>query len=248
MKIIIDAGHGNNTPGKRAPDDSMREFHFNSAVARYLDVELKAYKNIQTQFPHDPTGARDVPLKERTDKANNWKADVYISIHPNAFAGQWHTGGGIETYIYTANPREARSLAEKVQHELVVTSGLRNRGVKTADFHVLRESNMTAILVECGFMDNQNELELLKSDAYRRKCAVAIAVWIAKQYGLKKKEGYKVAESKTNETSEFAKISWRKASSAHPKTGVLTFDGTNPRDPVTREQLAVILDRLGQLD
>ncbi len=78
-------------------------------------------------------------------------------------------------------------LANDVQSELIKATGLRNRGVKTANFHVLRESRMPAILAECGFMDNRRELNLLKSDSYRRKCAVAIAKGIAATFGLKKK-------------------------------------------------------------
>lgn len=187
MKIVIDAGHGNSTAGKRAPDDSMREHHFNAAVARYLDAELKNYEGVSTKFTHDPTGKNDVSLKARTDAANAWGADVFVSIHANALTGKWHTGGGIETFVYKTNPKEARALAEKVQTELIKASGLRNRGVKVADFHVLRESKMTAILVECGFMDNREELALLKSDAYRRKCAQAIANGLIAQYGLKRK-------------------------------------------------------------
>ncbi|MBS4195316.1 N-acetylmuramoyl-L-alanine amidase [Lederbergia citri] len=188
LKVIIDAGHSNNTPGKRAPDDSMREHHFNAAVTRYLDAELTNYEGVSTKFTHDPTGKNDVALKARTDAANSWKADVFVSIHANALAGKWHTGGGIETFVYKTNPKEARALATKVQAELIELTGLRNRGVKTADFHVLRESKMTAILVECGFMDNREELALLKSDDYRRKCAQAIANGLIAQYGLKRKK------------------------------------------------------------
>lgn len=200
MRIIIDAGHGNNTAGKRAPDDSMREHHFNAAVARYLDAELTNYEGVSTKFTHDSSGKTDVPLKARTDAANAWKADVFVSIHANAFAGKWHTGGGVETFVYKTNPKEARSLAEKVQKELIELTGLRNRGVKTADFHVLRESKMTAILVECGFMDNREELALLKSDAYRRKCAQAIANGLIAQYGLKRKKAVVVAPPKQEAT------------------------------------------------
>jgi len=187
MKIMIDAGHGNNTPGKRAPDDSMREHFFNNATAGYVARELATYEVVQTQFAHDPTGNVDVPLKGRTDKSNVWKADLYISIHANAFTGNWHTGGGVDTFVHKTEPLEAVNLAKKIQRELVKATGLRDRGVKAEDFHVLRESRMTAVLVECGFMDNKEELALLKSEVYRQKCANAIVRGIADTYALKKK-------------------------------------------------------------
>lgn len=186
MKIAIDAGHGPDTPGKRTPDDSMREFHFNSVVARYVRDGLKQYEGVEVLFTHTDDGSRDVPLKERTDKANTWKADVFVSIHANAFGNNWNDANGIETFVYASRPAAAVKLADAVQRALVRATGRRDRGVKAGDLHVLRESNMTAILVECGFMTNREEAELLKGDEYRRKCAAAIVQAIAEVYGLKK--------------------------------------------------------------
>ncbi|MFC5464972.1 N-acetylmuramoyl-L-alanine amidase [Lederbergia graminis] len=204
MKIMIDAGHGPNTAGKRSPDGSLREFQFTSAVAEYLEEELNNYQGVQTSFSHDASRRIDVPLIERTNRANAWKADLFISIHANAYTGRWHTGGGIETYVYTTRPKEALELANKVQNELIKATGLRNRGVKSADFHVLRESNMTAILTECGFYDNKEELALLKKDSYRRKCADAICKGIVDMYNLKRKQMVKSANTSTpSKTGEY---------------------------------------------
>ena len=188
MKIAIDAGHGINTAGKRTPDGSMREFEFNSVVAEYVREILSEYDGIETKFVHDPTGRRDIPLSERTDTANIWGADVYVSIHANAFGDDWNDVNGIETFAYTTKPAEAVKLAIYVQSELVTKLLRKSRGVKYANFHVLRETKMTAILVECGFMTNREEVALLKTDAYRRKAAEAIVTGIARCYGLKKRE------------------------------------------------------------
>ncbi|WP_340701617.1 N-acetylmuramoyl-L-alanine amidase [Brevibacillus borstelensis] len=184
MRFVIEGGHGPDTPGKRTPDGSMREFHFNSAVARYVRDGLMQYEGVEVLFTH--ADDRDVPLKERTDKANAWKADAFVSIHANAFGNNWNEANGIETFVYTSRPAAAVKLAEAVQRAIIRATGRRDRGVKAGDLHVLRESNMTAILVECGFMTNREEAELLKSDEYRRKCAAAIAQAIAEVYGLKK--------------------------------------------------------------
>lgn len=186
MKIILDAGHGLNTPGKRTPTDSMREFHFNSEVANYTRDVLKNYE-CQVEFAHDPTGKVDIPLGKRTDYANRFGADVYVSIHANAFGSTWNNANGIETYVYKTNPKESRALAEYVQKKLIAKTGRSNRGVKTADFQVLRETKMTAILAECGFMTNQTEASLLKSTDYRLKCAYAIAESLIDYYKLKEK-------------------------------------------------------------
>lgn len=184
MKIMLDAGHGYSTPGKRTPD-GMREYEFNRVVANYARDLLNHYKNVTVYFAH--SDSRDVPLQERTDSANRLNVDAYVSIHANAYGQGWNDVGGIETYVYPSRPQEALQLAQKIQRNMVQKTGLRDRGVKTANFHVLRETNMTAVLVECGFMTNRREAELLKSDSYRRTVAEAITEAVAAQYGLERK-------------------------------------------------------------
>lgn len=187
MKIKLCAGHGYNTPGKRVPDGSMREFEFNSAVANYAKSLLESYENVQVSFAHDPTGKTDVSLSSRVNEANKEKVDAYVSIHANAYGTGFNSADGIETYVYTSKPKEALSLANKVQNELIKQTGRSNRGVKTANFYVLKNTHMTAILCECGFMTNKEEAGLLKSDSYRRKCAESIVKGLVDQYNLKKK-------------------------------------------------------------
>lgn len=204
MRIVIDAGHGPETAGKRSPDGSLREYHFNSVVARYVaDTLLHGYEGVEILMTH--ADDRDVPLKERTDKANAWKADVFVSIHANAYGdGGWNDAKGIETYVYTTRPATAVALANAVQRQLVRATGRPDRGVKTANFHVLRETKMTAILVECGFMTNREECELLKSDVYRRKCAEAIVAGIMEVYELKKKHPAEI--EKMEEANLFRRV------------------------------------------
>lgn len=183
MKIAIDAGHGPQTPGKRCPDDSMREFTFNSVTAGYVFELLKEYEGIEIIKVYEPQ--RDVPLKERTDRANAWNAAIFISIHANASGNEWSDAHGIETFVYTEASKASIALAGAVQRNLIQSTGLSDRGVKKDNLHVVRETKMPAILVECGFMTNHTEAELLKSDVYRRKCATAIVKGVAETYGLK---------------------------------------------------------------
>lgn len=186
MKIMLDAGHGYNTPGKRSPD-GLREYEFNRAVANYANQLLENYKNVTVYFSH--SDQRDVSLTARTDKANNLNVDIFVSIHANAFgSGGWNNVGGIETYVYPSRPPVANQLAQKIQRNLVIATGLENRGVRTADFHVLRETKMDAVLVECGFMTNRNEVELLRSETYRRTIAEGIVKALAEQFKLQRKD------------------------------------------------------------
>jgi N-acetylmuramoyl-L-alanine amidase len=186
MRIVIDAGHGPETAGKRTPDGSLREYQFNSAVALLVGALLFDYEGVEVLMVHED--GRDVPLQERTNKANAWGADLYVSVHANANgSGSWDSANGIETYVYTTRPPAAVALALAVQRQLIRRTGLLDRGVKSADFHVLRETKMPAILVECGFMTNKIEAELLKADAFRKSCAAAIVAGIVETYGLKAK-------------------------------------------------------------
>jgi N-acetylmuramoyl-L-alanine amidase len=246
---MIDAGHGLYTHGKRCPDDSMREFHFNSVVAKYVIEELDKYEDVECFIAHDPSGNVDIPLKERTDKANQLKVDCYISIHANAYGTGWNNTQGIETFVYVTKPPKALKLAANVQNHLIRDTGRPNRGVKTANFHVLRETKMTAILVECGFMTNKEEAALLKSDKYRRTVAKAIVKGVVETYKLQpKKEVVKVANvNKDDITGHWAEKSIRKAM----EKGVMKGYGNNefrPNEPMTRAQFVTVLDRLGLLD
>ncbi|MBT2689086.1 N-acetylmuramoyl-L-alanine amidase [Bacillus sp. ISL-47] len=185
MKIMLDAGHGYDTSGKRSPD-GIREYEFNRAVANLAKGLLENYQNVTVYFAH--SDEQDVPLSERAELANRLHADCYVSIHANAYGtGGWNEVGGIETFVYPSRPQEALELAQKIQRNLIHTTGLRDRGIKTADFHVLRETKMTAVLVECGFMTNKEEAALLRTPVYRKRCAQAIVKAIAEQYGLKRK-------------------------------------------------------------
>lgn len=199
MKIMLDAGHGLHTPGKQTPGGSMHEWEFNAATAQYVKDILVNYEKVEVLFAHDPSGQVDIALQKRTDYANQCGAEVYVSIHANANGETWGPAKGIETFVYKTNPASSRKLADVVQKKLIERTNRQDRGVKTADFQVLRETHMPAILCECGFMTNQEEATLLKSADYRIKCAGAIADGLIQVYGLKPKakpvEPVKVASS-----------------------------------------------------
>lgn len=185
MKIVLDAGHGYSTAGKRTPD-GMREYEFNRAVAQYTRDELLKYQDVEILFTH--SDERDVPLQERSDRANGWEADAFVSIHANAYGtGGWNTAQGIETYTPIVNSPNSDRLARLVHPRLIQATGRRDRGIKTANFHVLRETKMASILVECGFMTYYPEAQLLKTDSYRKTCARAIAQGVAEYFNLKLK-------------------------------------------------------------
>lgn len=189
VKIAVDAGHGLNTPGKRTPDGE-REWSFNKVVAESLIKELQTYEDVSILRIDDPTGKRDVPLRERTNKANKWGADVFVSCHHNAYQGRWGSHTGTETYTYNGRNANSESpkIAKLVHAEVVKAMGLRDRGLKKANFHVLRETKgYPAILIEGGFMDSTIDIKVMRDNAKLKAQGKAIATGLAKYYKLKKK-------------------------------------------------------------
>lgn len=185
MKIVLDAGHGFDTPGKKSPD-GLKEYEINRAIASYTKAALLTYQDVNIIYTH--SDKQDVSLKSRTDQANLIHAACFISIHANALGNgkEWNGASGIETFVHNHASKRAFSLAGKVQKNLIIATGLKDRGVKFSDFHVLRETKMAAILIECGFMTNLDDIKLLRSETYRKACGDAIAKAIAEEYELKK--------------------------------------------------------------
>ncbi len=207
-KVAIGAGHGLYTAGKRTPDDE-REWSFNNKVVKSAIKQLKEDGH-QVLRLDDPTGRTDVPLRERTNKANAWGADILISVHHNAYLGRWGTHTGTETFIYDNASNESLKLAKSVQAKIVGAYGLYDRGVKRANFHMLRESEMPAILTEGGYMDSTIDVIKMRDELVLEHVGHAIADGVAGYFGVEKeskKEAPKtqVKSSTTKKTSNKSK-------------------------------------------
>lgn len=183
MKIMLDAGHGLQTPGKQALDGT-KEYTFNKYILSDMQYLFKQYEGVELFTCH--SDSRDVPLQERTDLANRLGCDLYVSMHANAYKEQ--SVRGIETFIYSGyvSPKEV-AVAKRIQANMIYLTGQKDRGLKRANFHVLRETRMDAVLIEAGFMTNPEDLKLLHSVAYRQKIARAVVEAVRDEYGLKLK-------------------------------------------------------------
>jgi N-acetylmuramoyl-L-alanine amidase len=203
VKIMIDAGHDENTAGKRSLDGSLREFQFNKVVAEKMVYMLNQYENVELSLAHNIHDGIDQSLKERTDLANSMKVDCYISVHANA--GNT-SARGIETYIHPNADSETYVLARAIHDNTVILTKQNNRGIKRNDFHVLRETNMKAVLIECGFMTNVDDLHLLKSEGYRHLCAEGIVRGLVAYYDLKNKVIVKPPEQTKVDENTFYRV------------------------------------------
>ncbi|MFC7441670.1 N-acetylmuramoyl-L-alanine amidase family protein [Laceyella putida] len=181
--IALDDGHGMNTPGKRTPripqlnGRVIKENEFNQAIVKFLDDELKrcGFKTLLVA----PTD-NDTPLSTRTRLANSKGADLYVSCHYNAGGGE-----GIETYHFKGSKAGKRA-AEIIHKHVKVAVPRKDRGVKTANFFVLRETSMPAVLIEYGFMDDPGleEAAQMIDPQVQKAFAVATAKGICEYFGV----------------------------------------------------------------
>lgn len=154
-RLCFDYGHGGEDPGaiykgRCEKDDVLR---IGLAVSKTL-------RSHGVLVDETRTTDKTMSLKERSDMENKKTYDYFISIHRNAFKPE--AAQGVETFTYNNQTAKAKSLADKIQRELVAI-GFRHRGVKKANFHVLRETKAPAVLVEIGFIDNTNDNALFDS-------------------------------------------------------------------------------------
>ncbi len=174
--IVIDAGHnfsGCDTGAINEAADAHEEI-INWQIADKLRILLEdmGYRVIMTRpdVTDNVQGSTLIEsLQSRVDIAHSNLADMFISIHCNAGGGN-----GVETYCFSESGYSGR-LAKLVQEKIAENTGLYDRGVKTANFYVIKNTVMPAILVESGFIDNSSNVEILTSESGQMKIAEAIA-------------------------------------------------------------------------
>ncbi|MBT9157016.1 MAG: N-acetylmuramoyl-L-alanine amidase LytC [Firmicutes bacterium] len=121
----------------------------------------------------------DVPLVRRLAAPG---AACFVSIHCNAHATR--TANGIETFRFAGGHHRSGLLATILQRHLVAQLRLRDRGVKTAAFQVLRQATVPAVLLELGFISNHVEEALLESEVGQERAAQAIVAGLTEFLGL----------------------------------------------------------------
>ena len=120
-----------------------------------------------------------ISLSERVRIANEADSDLFISIHQNTHKDK--NVSGTETFYYPGD-RAGKRLAECIQESLLKFLGRKNRGVKEANFYVLRETNMASVLVEVVFITNLEEACILEDESFLKKTAEGILSGILKYY------------------------------------------------------------------
>ncbi|KGP73071.1 hypothetical protein N782_07460 [Pontibacillus yanchengensis Y32] len=181
--IIIDPGHGGSDPG--ASYKGFLEKNYNLTIARKVRSYLLHHYQVNVTMTR--TSDQTISLTERTDIANSINADYFLSIHNNASGGR-----GFETFIYNGQVSNQTKSIQNTIHNQVITTikdkyNVPDRGKKRANFHVLRETKMSAILIEVLFVDNEQDLQLLNNNSFIDEVSEAIAKGTASALNLQVK-------------------------------------------------------------
>jgi N-acetylmuramoyl-L-alanine amidase len=184
-KIFLDLGHGGKDGG--AGGNGILEKDIVLKLGKKIESLLKNYQGADIMLSR----SSDVflSLDERTDKANNWGADVLCSVHVNSSDDV--SASGFETFRYP-NSNAGTVAFQNMMHEEILKaiggSSIRDRGKKEANFHMLRESNMKACLTENLFISNSADAAKLKDDSFLDKLAQGHVNGFEKFLGLKRIE------------------------------------------------------------
>lgn len=169
--IVLDAGHGGKDQGTSYED--ILEKDINLEIAKKTEDILKK-SGYQVRLTREDDTF--IELSERAEEANRRNAKVFVSIHCNSLEkGQ---ADGIETYYAEAKEEGSRALAEAIQTKASEQTKALDRGAKTADYVVIKETEMPAALIEVGFLSDAQERALLLQEEYQQKLAEGIAAGI----------------------------------------------------------------------
>ena len=178
MKVTIDCGHGGEDSGATGKLNGYIESHGVLDIGLRLRALLETHVEVQMVREDDTF----VSLPERARMANEWGADIFVSIHLNSAttdASGWE--------VYTSGSVGSRDLANKVGYRHAEAFPWQiNRGVKTnGSLYVLRHTSMPAILTEGCFLSNDKENQWVSLDETRQEMAQAICLGILDYFNIK---------------------------------------------------------------
>lgn len=175
--ITIDPGHGGSDSGAVGPNGYTEKegaFAISQKVVSILNQS--GAKVVMTRDSdvdvYGPNASARNELQARVDVGNNANSDIFVSIHCNAFVNP--AANGTQTFYYGSSYQGQR-LAQSIQEKMIEANGLRDRGISTCNFYVVKHSYMPAVLIETAFITNYDEEALLSDDEWQTTMAKAIA-------------------------------------------------------------------------
>ncbi len=167
VKVFLDAGHGGKDPGTIEGDVFEKDI--------VLDMTLRVKELLESKGVEVVLSREDdsfVSLEDRPRAANDSDAQLFVSFHCNYFEGDGIVRG-LECYYQEGSKkgkRAAQAMLESLEAEKIAV-----RGVRQEDFCVLRNAEMTAVLIELGFLSDERDCDKLMDETYREKLSIALA-------------------------------------------------------------------------
>lgn len=179
-RVYVGIGHGGSDPGAVA--NGFKEKDLTLSIGKYCNERLRQY-GIETKISR--TTDIDSSINSKVSASNAFGADVCMDIHINAGGGD-----GSEVY-YSHTSAPGKKLAQSIV-DAMSAIGQNTRGIKTRlsssgndYFGMIRDTNAPAVLVECAFIDNKTDIQIINTEAKRKVFGYAIADGVAKYLGVK---------------------------------------------------------------
>lgn len=237
-KIVIDPGHGGEDPG--ATGNGLKEKDLNFELSKMVAVKLAVY---EVNVIMTRTADVELGLYERCEIANDASADYFCSIHTNAGGGT-----GFESFVYTGAGEHTENIRGILHDKVAVyykRSGFVDRGKKQANYVVLRETDMPAVLLENLFIDNQKDTTKLRDVSFLDELAGAIAGGLAAALDLPARIDKPVPPTPALIPTSVPTPGWDPAREiARLKADGLIKSDHQPGDPVVWGELATVINRL----
>lgn len=178
--VIVDAGHGGGDSGTEAYDNSFLEKEVTLKIALEIRPQLIFNgKRVVMTRDKDLADNEYLALQEIVDIANENNGDAFVSIHINSY-DKSQAYNGISAYYTKTNvvPQESEAMAKKIQEKILTSDNWKDREVKSENFKVIRSAKMPAVLVECGFASNPEDVKRLNDNKVLNNLARNIAAGI----------------------------------------------------------------------
>lgn len=184
--IYVDAGHGGKDNG--ASFHGVVEDEINLKIAGYIVenlIDLGVYVLTSRTSDYDLSSLynknkKRVDLLNRVKQINESNPDLFLSIHLNSYSSESISGA----QVFHQKNDNSRSLADSIQQKLNVLSNGKKRKIKEGDYYLLNNSNPVGVLIECGFLSNEEERNKLVTSDYQRKIAKKVIEGIVNYFNI----------------------------------------------------------------
>ena len=180
ITIVVDPGHGGRDPGKIGVNGALeKDVNLSISLKLRKHLEDNGYNVIMTReediglYKDSDSNKKNADLRKRVDIINNSNASLAISIHQNSFEQESSRGAQV---FYYGNSIESEVLANIIQEQIKIYVQPDNKRLAKAEtsYYMLKNTKCPIVIIECGFLSNNEEASLLIDDDYQDKMAEAI--------------------------------------------------------------------------